>query len=115
MKKLHDTQCKLLDLLVANVADPLTIRELQKELGLSSTSVVFHHLQALENKGFLVRNPQNPKEYIIITNDGLQQSYASLLVDIKELRRQNEVFRKMIEEFIQPRFIGWEKVKGDKK
>jgi len=68
MKKLHETQEKLLDLLGRFQEDPLTIRELQEMLNVSSTSVVAHHLHQLEKKGYLKRNPHNPKDYQILTD-----------------------------------------------
>jgi repressor LexA len=66
MKKLHDIQRKLLDLLKINSDEPLTLRELQEILGVSSHSVIHHHLLQLENKGYLRRNPANPKDYKIL-------------------------------------------------
>lgn len=66
LKSLHPKQQKLLDLLEENVDDPLTIRELQEELGLSSTSMVHHHITQLEKNGFLRRNPSNPKDYQVL-------------------------------------------------
>lgn len=68
MKKLHPTQKKLLELLKNNIDDPLTIREIQEELRASSTSVVAHHIKQLEKKGYLKRNPDNPKDYQILTD-----------------------------------------------
>jgi len=68
MKSLHPTQKKLLELLKDNIAEPLTIRQLQEALGISSTSVVHHHLEQLEKKGFLRRNPANPKDYQILAD-----------------------------------------------
>ncbi|MFA5113742.1 MAG: S24 family peptidase [Candidatus Margulisiibacteriota bacterium] len=68
MKELHPTQEKLLKLLKQNIADPLTIRALQDELSISSPSVVYHHLQQLERKGYLRRNPANPKDYQILAD-----------------------------------------------
>jgi len=68
MKKLHSIQQKLIKILKKSLTDPLTIRELQKELGISSPSVVHHHIQQLENKGYLRRNPSNPKDYQILAD-----------------------------------------------
>lgn len=68
MKKLHKIQQRLLQLLKKTVTDPLTIRELQKELDISSPSVVYHHIQQLEKKGYLRRNPVNPKDYQILAD-----------------------------------------------
>ena len=45
MKKLHPTQQKLLEILKVQFEDPLTIREIQSKLDLSSPSVVHHHIQ----------------------------------------------------------------------
>ena len=66
--QLHETQQKLLKLLKQNIDDPLTIRELQEELGLSSPSVVQHHIQQLEKRGYLRRNPSNPKDYQVLVD-----------------------------------------------
>ncbi len=68
MKELHISQEKLLLILKNNVDSPLTIREIQEELGLASPSVVHHHIQQLEKKGYLKRNPNNPKDYVVMEN-----------------------------------------------
>jgi len=68
MKKLHPTQQKLLELLRKNIEDPLTIRELQEELDISSTSVVAHHINQLEKKGYLKRDPNNSSNYQILSD-----------------------------------------------
>ena len=52
MKKLHENQKRLLDLLKSNIDEPLTMLELMEELGVASTSVVHHHILQLEKKGF---------------------------------------------------------------
>ncbi len=76
-KKLHTIQAKLLKLLTDNIDDPLTVRELQDAVGASSTSVVAHHLQALEKKGYLKRNPYNTKDYQVL-GSGPESSVAHL-------------------------------------
>ncbi len=65
---LHPIQQKLLKLLKQNEFEPLTIRELQEELGVSSTSVVQHHIFQLEKKGYLRRNPSNPRDYQVLAD-----------------------------------------------
>lgn len=65
MKELHATQKKLLDLLRLHMDAPLTIRELQDALDVSSPSVVHHHIKQLEKNGFLKRNPSNSKDYML--------------------------------------------------
>ena len=67
-KELTNIQQKLLQLLTKNIEDPLTIRELQARLGFSSTSVVVHHLRRLEKKGYLKRNPNDPRDYQVLGN-----------------------------------------------
>jgi repressor LexA len=76
--KLHPTQQKLLDLLEKNIDSPLTIRQLQEELALSSSSVVQHHIQQLERKGLLKRNPDNPKDYQLLSTPEKQIVYLNL-------------------------------------
>lgn len=68
-KTLHPTQQKLLSLLAKHIDYPLTYRELQSELDLSSTSVVAYHLKQLEKKGFLKRNPADPRDYHVILDE----------------------------------------------
>jgi len=63
---LHPIQKKLLNLLIKNIDEPLTIREMQDILDASSTSVVAHHLKQLEKKGYLKKNPANPRDYQIL-------------------------------------------------
>ncbi|NQT29185.1 MAG: repressor LexA [Candidatus Saganbacteria bacterium] len=67
-KRLHPVQKKLIDLLAKNIDDPLTIRAMQDRLGLSSPSVVAHHLSQLEKRGYLKKNPHNPRDYQILKN-----------------------------------------------
>ena len=68
MKKLHPIQQKLLKALKDTQDDPLTIQALKDRLGISSKSVVHHHIQQLEKKGYLRRNPSNPKDYQILSD-----------------------------------------------
>lgn len=65
-KELHPQQQKLLELLTENRDDPLTFRDLQARLGMSSPSVVAHHVAQLEKKGYLKRNPDHPADYQIL-------------------------------------------------
>lgn len=65
-RPLSPKQKNLLTLLKENATNPLTIREIQDEMGFSSTSIVAHHLGQLEKKGYLKRNPQNPRDYTVL-------------------------------------------------
>ncbi len=78
MNILHPTQVKLLQLLEDTIDEPLTIRELQDRLGLSSPSLVQHHIQQLEKKGFLKRNPDNPQDYHLLKNPERPVVYLNL-------------------------------------
>ena len=66
---LHPTQQELLRLLATNVSDPLSLRALQSEVGASSPSVIAHHLGQLEKKGYLKRNPNDPRDYVVIEDE----------------------------------------------
>ena len=66
MKALHPKQTELLEILKSNISDPLTMEELADRLNVSGKSVVFHHIKQLEKKGFLKRNPANPRDYITL-------------------------------------------------
>jgi len=65
MEDLHKNQLLIFNLLKENQDNPLTIRQIQMDLDISSPSVVLHHIQKLENKGYLKRNPNNPRDYQI--------------------------------------------------
>jgi repressor LexA len=78
MKKLHPNQEKLLSLLSKNIDHPLTVRELQEELGVKSTSVVAHHIEQLEKKGYLKRNPSNPQDYQVLSDPERPITYLNL-------------------------------------
>ena len=78
MTKLHPQQVALLNLLRKSVDNPLSIRDLMDELSMSSTSVVQHHMQQLEKKGYLKRNPSNPRDYQILTDPDKPVSYLNL-------------------------------------
>lgn len=78
-KSLHASQKDILKLLEENIMDPLTIREIQEILMISSPSVVHHHIQQLEKKGYLRRNPSNPQDYQILSdNPDNQFAYINL-------------------------------------
>lgn len=79
MKELHPAQKKLLDILRKNIDEPLTIRRIQNIMEVSSPSVVQHHIQQLEKKGYLRRNPLNPKDYqILAESPDKQVTYLNL-------------------------------------
>ena len=66
MKALHLKQKKILELLKENIDNPLTLSALSKAVDINSPGVLYHHLRQLESKGYLKRNPDNPKDYTIM-------------------------------------------------
>ena len=76
-KQLHQTQERLLEILIKNSDKLLTIREMQFMLGISSTSGVVRHLAQLEKNGFLKRNPYNSRDYQVL-NQGPEKGIAWL-------------------------------------
>lgn len=78
MNDLHKNQILLLEILERNIENPLTIRDIQNFLGFSSTSVVVHHIQQLEKKGYLKRNQNNKKDYQVFRNPDNPIVYLNL-------------------------------------
>ena len=66
MNDLHPKQIKLLQLLKDNIDFPLTMSALSEEAEIHSPGVLYHHIRQLEKKGYLKRNPDNPKDYNIM-------------------------------------------------
>lgn len=63
---LPSVQAKILGLLSRHVEDPLSYRDLAEEVGVVSSSTIAYHLQQLEKKGHLKRNPDNARDYIVL-------------------------------------------------
>ena len=78
MKKLHEKQSKLLKLLEKTIDNPLSLREIQEELDISAPSLVHHHIQQLEKKGYLRRNPSNPRDYQILKVPEREITYLNM-------------------------------------
>ena len=76
--ELHRTQRELLDLLIKNQDEPLTMEELKDRLNLSSRSLVLHHIRQLEKKKYLSRSPSNPKDYQILNDPDKLVGYVNL-------------------------------------
>ncbi|HCC72023.1 MAG TPA: peptidase S24 [Bacteroidales bacterium] len=76
--ELTNIQRKLLKILKESEANPLTVRDIQNLLGLSSPSLVHHHILQLEKKKFISRNPSNPKDYKILQDPDTYLSYVNL-------------------------------------
>lgn len=78
LKHLHPAQQKLMSILAKNTDEQLTIREMQAIIGASSPSVVTHHISQLEKKGYLKRNPNNPKDYNVLKSPEKDMVYLNL-------------------------------------
>ena len=78
MKARHPKQMQLLDILKTTISDPLTMEELAERLSVSSKSVVFHHIKQLEKKGYLKRNPANPRDYIVLKDPERNVIYLNM-------------------------------------
>ena len=66
MKPLHSKQQQILELLKTNASNPLTIKELTELTDIGSPGVFYHHLSQLEKKGYIKRNPNNSRDYIVL-------------------------------------------------
>lgn len=78
MKNISPVQQKLLSTLKKNIDNPLTVRELQEYLDLSSPSLVQHHIIQLEKQGYLKRNPSNPRDYQVVSDGEKLITYLNL-------------------------------------
>jgi len=75
---LHPTQIELIEVLKNNSEEPLSMQELMDILKLSSKGLVHHHITQLEKKGYLKRNPSNPRDYKILLDPERPISYLNL-------------------------------------
>lgn len=66
MKALHHKQEIILDLLRINSPNPLTIMDLSISSGINSPGVLYYHLNQLEKKGYIKKNPNNSKDYTVL-------------------------------------------------
>jgi repressor LexA len=66
--RLTDRQCRVLEVIQDSIdrrGYPPSMREIGEAVGLQSTSSVRHQLVVLENKGFIRRDPNRPRAYIV--------------------------------------------------
>lgn len=66
VKQLHNKQKTIFDLLKENSLSPLSIKDLSIKSDIDSPGVLYYHLNQLEKKGYLKKNPNNSKDYIIL-------------------------------------------------
>ncbi len=76
--KLHKNQKRLLELLKNSMDMQLTVRDIQERLGFSSPNLVQHHINQLETKGFIKRNPYNSRDFQILKIPDSDISYINI-------------------------------------
>lgn len=72
MTKLSNRQKEILDFIKSRVKQkgyPPSVREIGEAVGLASSSTVHGHLERLEKKGFIRRDPTKPRAIEIISED----------------------------------------------
>ncbi|MBO8170863.1 MAG: transcriptional repressor LexA [Bacillaceae bacterium] len=72
MKRLSKRQQAILDFIKQEVRDkgyPPSVREIGEAVGLASSSTVHGHLERLEKKGLIRRNPTKPRAIEVLTDD----------------------------------------------
>lgn len=84
-RELTDRQRQILDFIRADIhrrGFPPSVREIGEAVGLSSSSTVHAHLAALEEKGFLRRDPSKPRalEVLDFRDPGLAIDYGQINV-----------------------------------
>ena len=75
--KLHQSQKAILEVLKKGQED-LSLRDIAEEIGLKSPNTVLYHIEQLEKKGYLRRNPLNPSDYIILKDPVKDITYINL-------------------------------------
>ncbi|MCX7903985.1 MAG: transcriptional repressor LexA [Caloramator sp.] len=71
-----DKQQEILDFIKKEIATrgyPPSVREICEAVGLRSTSTVHGHLERLEKKGFIRRNPSKPRAIELVNNVTLKE------------------------------------------
>ncbi|MBR7839271.1 transcriptional repressor LexA [Actinospica durhamensis] len=66
--RLTDRQCRIIEVIQDSIdrrGYPPSMREIGEAVGLNSTSSVRHQLVVLEGKGFIRRDPNRPRAYIV--------------------------------------------------
>ncbi|MBU4311196.1 MAG: helix-turn-helix domain-containing protein [Candidatus Omnitrophica bacterium] len=76
--KLTSIQNKLLKLLQANLDEPLSYRDLARNLDVISTNTVAYHLKKLERYGYLKRDPYNPRNYQVLGTSETGITYLNM-------------------------------------
>lgn len=80
MEKLSQKQMQILEYMKREVKEkgyPPSVREICDAVGLKSTSTVHGHLERLERKGYIRRDPSKPRAIEIFTTDAPEDNGSS--------------------------------------
>lgn len=61
-----------------NIEEPLSYRDLAREVDVASTNTIAYHLRLLEKKGYLKRDPVNPHGYAVLIKPETGVAYLNL-------------------------------------
>lgn len=85
MEKLSQKQLQILEYMKKEVREkgyPPSVREICDAVGLKSTSTVHGHLERLEKKGYIKRDPSKPRAIEIFTNNLTPEVKTSISKEI---------------------------------
>ncbi len=75
-QKLHPNQKAILELL--KTGESLSYQDIAERIGVSSRNTISHHINQLEDKGYLRRNPANPSDFRILKDPADDITYLNL-------------------------------------
>lgn len=81
--KIGDKQSEILDFIKKEIRDkgyPPSVREICSAVGLKSTSTVHGHLERLEKKGFIRRDPTKPRAIEVMDEYGTKKEMINIPV-----------------------------------
>ncbi|OAS13913.1 transcriptional repressor LexA [Paenibacillus oryzisoli] len=79
MSKISQRQLAIMEFIKSEVKDkgyPPSVREIGEAVGLASSSTVHGHLERLEKKGMIRRDPTKPRAIEILGLDGAESQFA---------------------------------------
>ena len=62
----------------SNVEEPLSYRDLAREVDVASTNTISYHLRLLEKKGYLKRDPIRSQNYLVLNRPETGVAYLNL-------------------------------------
>jgi len=76
--QLNPIQNKILKLMERNIEEPLSYRDLAREVDVASTNTIAYHLRLLEKKGYLKHDQTNPRAYAVLIRPETGVAYLNL-------------------------------------